>query len=96
MNARKESFCLNVMDNVLRNKFAPSEYSLNGKLSSAICLDHVPTGWKVFESERNAEYNAKTFPNIVEACLDFLGRMSTHDRSGLKEEFLDRIITGTV
>lgn len=97
MVAEKESFCLNVIEGILKDKYGPADYCFFGRRECAVCIDRRPEGWVVYQPERSVDYDTKTYHNIVEAGLDFLGRVGLRENgTRLKEEFLDRIIAGAV
>lgn len=95
MNALKEENCLKALQEICSNNFNEDEYSLNGSAENAVCLEKTVNGWTVYEKEKNSRNDSFLYDNIVEACLDFLRRLSMKkDYKALKDDFFDRIIAG--
>ncbi len=95
MNALKEENCLKALQEICSNNFNEDEYSLNGSSENAVCLEKTVNGWTVYEKEKNSRNDSFLYDNIVEACLDFLRRLSMKkDYKVLKDDFFDRIIAG--
>ena len=93
MNAIKEDICISALYEICANNFSKDEYSLNGPKESAVCLEKVSAGWNVYEKEKNSRNDTFLFDNVVEACLDFLRRLSSiSEYKQLKETFFDAII----
>lgn len=60
----------------------PRAYSLYGAhVPEAIVIDHRPSGWVVFYTERGDESGARTYASEAEACLDLLGRVTAEDHN---------------
>ncbi len=57
-------------------------YSLYGAhLPESIVIDHRPSGWFVFYTERGDESGVRTHPVEADACLDLLGRVTSEDHN---------------
>ncbi|MBQ9503375.1 MAG: hypothetical protein IJU93_00020 [Lachnospiraceae bacterium] len=95
MNALKEENCMKALQEICSDNFNDDEYSLNGSAESAVCLEKTTDGWMVYEKEKNSKNDTFFYDNIVEACLDFLRRLSMEKNyRALKDVFFDRIIAG--
>lgn len=93
MNATKEENCIKALQEICSDNFREDEYCLDGSAESAVCLEKTADGWKVYEKEKNSQNDSFLYDNIVEACLDFLRRLSmAKDYRTLKDVFFDRII----
>ena len=93
MNASKEEFCIAELGKICEGDFKTDKYSLDGPKECAVCIEKSRRGWGVYEKEKNSYNDSCLFDNVVEACLDFLKRMSpASDYKRLKWEFLDSII----
>ena len=84
---------MKALQEICSDNFKDDEYSLNGSAESAVCIEKTTDGWTVYEKEKNSRNDTFLYDNIVEACLDFLRRLSMEkDYRTLKDVFFDRII----
>ena len=93
MNGSKEELCIVELRKICEGNFESDEYSLNGPKECAVSIEKSRGGWSVYEKEKNSYNDSCLFDNVVEACLDFLKRMSpASEYKKMKWEFLDSII----
>ena len=93
MNILKEESCIKALSEICSKHFRKDEYSINGPGECAVCLEKVSGEWSVYEKEKNSRNDSFLYDNIVEACLDFLRRLSpAADYKALKDAFFEKII----
>ncbi len=79
MVREKELTCQKALEDVLKAEFPQCEYSVGGYKEGAICLQREGGGWRVYNGYRNAQDNLSLHADIVDACLDMMGRLSAGD-----------------
>ncbi len=89
MDEVKIKYYLTELENVIRDRYNPSEYHFLGTQDSSICIMKNADKWDVFFSERARKRELRTYDTLMEACLDFLDRLGTNDDAAvMKNEFL--------
>lgn len=96
MSETKELFCLNVLNELLKNNFSINEYSLNGPKECAVCLERKGDLWEVYEKERNSYNDKVVFGNVVEACIEMIERMFLSKSDKAKKDFFESIIISDI
>ena len=96
MVKEKETACKNALKESIL-KYHPSlDFSVNGYQDDSICLKKFNGEWMVFIGYRGEETDEKFFPNIVEACLYMIKKLSAGDydlQKKISDLFLDRIVS---
>ncbi len=84
-----EKVYLEKLNNTLKKHFAEAHYSFS-KRHDAVCLIKEDGNWKVFYSERGADFNVSYHDNIMEACIEMIRRLAEKDEeSDIINEFLE-------
>ncbi len=100
MVKEKEEVCQKSLSILLENEIPAANYAIGQYQEDAICLQKdSDTRWEVYTGYRNQHKNSVKHTNVVEACLDMLGRLCVGDEPTLctlKEAFLGAIVADRI
>lgn len=93
MEIRHEDKITESLRKVCDNNYNITEYAINGKRESAICITERDGKWMVFQQERGVEHDIVECETLLEACICFLIKLGKRSkRTILINEFSDELV----
>ncbi len=81
---------LEALEKVMSKRYSSKLYHIGGYQEAAVCIQSEANGWVVYHGERGNRYSEVRCDTILNACLEFLRRM-THrieDISTMEKELI--------